>query len=46
VGVHLEKTLGKFFKVFGNYNYDASLSNTDYDHYQANTASAGVDFHF
>lgn len=41
-----QKSLGKSFKVFANYSHERSFSNTDYDHYQANAVSAGVEFGF
>jgi hypothetical protein len=41
-----DKSLGKGWKIFASYAYDRSLSNLTSDQYQANTASAGLEFHF
>ncbi len=46
LGARAERSLAKHWKIFATYAYDRSLSNLDFDHYQANTASAGVNFDF
>jgi len=42
----LDRRLGRHWKVIAEYEYEQSLSNEDFDRYQVNTASAGVEFEF
>jgi hypothetical protein len=46
LGVHAEKDLGKAWKLYMNYSFDRSLSNEEFDEYQVNTVSGGVEFRF